>query len=86
MIANTITGISSLSEYGLIGGIIGALFLTIAYFMKGLTKKDEQHTEFIKQILKEDRAERAIERTEHKEATIRLSQAIDQLTVQLRSN
>lgn len=84
MIASTITGLNNLGEYGLIGAIIGALFITIGYFMKGLSRKDEQHSAFIQQILREDREERAIERTEHKEATIRLSGAIDQLTAELR--
>ena len=72
------------SRFGLIGSIVGALFLQIGWFIRATTKKDKSHQDFIQQILKEDREERQEDRREHRQTTNRLSDAITDLTIELR--
>lgn len=72
------------AEFGLMGMVIGALFVVVGWFLRALSRKDEQTNLFIKEILKEDREERTIERHEHRDTTNRLSGAIDELTKELR--
>ena len=72
------------AEFGLMGMVIGALFVVVGWFLRALSRKDEQTNEFIKEILQEDREERGIERTAHTETTNRLSDAISELTSELR--
>jgi len=73
------------AEFGLMGMVIGALFVVVGWFLRALSRKDEQTNEFIKEILQEDREERGIERTAHTETTNRLSDAITELTSELRN-
>ena len=73
------------AEFGLMGMVIGALFVVVGWFLRALSRKDEQTNLFIKQILQEDREERGIERKSHAETTNRLSDAIDDLTKELRN-
>lgn len=72
------------AEFGLAGAVIGALFIIVGWFLKALTRKDEQTNSFIKEILQEDREERTVERIEHRSATDRLAGAIDELTRELK--
>lgn len=72
------------AEFGLMGMVIGALFVVVGWFLRALSRKDEQTNIFIKEILKEDREERAVERSTHESTTNRLSDAIDDLTQELR--
>ena len=72
------------AEFGLMGMVIGALFVVVGWFLRALSRKDEQTNLFIKEILQEDREERGIERTTHTETTNRLSNAIQDLTKELR--
>ena len=73
------------AEFGLMGMVIGALFVVVGWFLRALSRKDEQTNLFIKEILQEDREERGIERTAHTETTNRLSDAIQDLTKELRN-
>lgn len=63
------------------GMVIGALFVVVGWFLRALSRKDE----FIKDILREDREERTVERSAHSEITNRLSDAIKDLTKELRN-
>ena len=72
------------AEFGLAGAVIGALFIIVGWFLRALTRKDEQSNSFIKEILQEDREERNIERAEHRDTTNRLANAIEELTRELR--
>lgn len=69
------------AEFGLMGMVIGALFVVVGWFLRALSRKDE----FIKDILREDREERTVERSAHSEITNRLSDAIKDLTKELRN-
>jgi len=53
-------------------------------FISAIRSKDSEHKEFIKHILGEDRNERQQDRKEHRETTNRLSDAIGELTSELR--
>ena len=69
---------------GLIGLIIFSLFGLIATFVVVLTRKDKSSQQFIKEILDSDREERKEDRGEHRETFNRLSDAINDLTGELR--
>ena len=69
---------------GLIGLIIFSLFGLIATFVVVLTRKDKSSQQFIKEILANDRDERKEDRGEHRETFNRLSDAINELTSELR--
>lgn len=68
------------AEFGLMGMVIGALFVVVGWFLRALSRKDE----FIKEILREDREERTVERGAHEKITNGLSEAIKDLTKELR--
>lgn len=72
------------AEFGLMGMVIGALFVIVGWFLRAMTRKDEQTNLFIKEILQEDREERGIERAAHTATTNRLSDAITDLTKELK--
>ena len=80
-----LTNLTHWAEFGLMGMVIGALFFVVGWFLRALSRKDEQTNLFIKEILQEDREERGIERTAHTETTNRLSNAIQDLTKELRN-
>jgi len=69
---------------GLIGLIIFSLFGLIATFVVVLTRKDKSSQQFIKEILANDREERKEDRGEHRETFNRLSDALNDLTGELR--
>ena len=69
---------------GLIGLIIFSLFGLIATFVVVLTRKDRSSQQFIKEILDSDREERKEDRGEHRETFNRLSDALNDLTSELR--
>ena len=69
---------------GLIGLIIFSLFGLIATFVVVLTRKDKSSQQFIKEILEADREERKEDRGEHRETFNRLSDALNDLTGELR--
>jgi len=69
---------------GLIGLIIFSLFGLIATFVVVLTRKDKSSQQFIKEILDSDREERKEDRGEHRETFNRLSDALNELTNELR--
>ena len=69
------------AEFGLMGMVIGALFVVVGWFLRALSRKDE----FIKDILRDDREERTVERAAHSEITNGLSEAIKDLTKELRN-
>ena len=69
------------AEFGLMGMVIGALFVVVGWFLRALSRKDE----FIKDILRDDREERAVERVAHSDITNGLSEAIKDLTKELRN-
>ena len=69
---------------GLIGLIIFSLFGLIATFVVVLTRKDKSSQQFIKEILDSDREERKEDRGEHRETFNRLSDALHELTSELR--
>ena len=69
---------------GLIGLIIFSLFGLIATFVVVLTRKDKSSQQFIKEILESDREERKEDRGEHRETFNRLSDALNELTSELR--
>ena len=64
--------------------IIFSLFGLIATFVVVLTRKDKSSQQFIKEILANDREERKEDRGEHRETFNRLSDAINELTSELR--
>ena len=69
---------------GLIGLIIFSLFGLVATFIVVLTRKDKSSQQFIKEILNNDREERKEDRGEHRETFNRLSDALNDLTIELR--
>ena len=69
------------AEFGLMGMVIGALFVVVGWFLRALSRKDE----FIKDILRDDREERTVERAAHSGITNGLSEAIKDLTKELRN-
>jgi len=69
---------------GLIGLIIFSLFGLIATFVVVLTRKDKSSQQFIREILSDDREERKEDRGEHRETFNRLSDALNDLTSELR--
>ena len=69
---------------GLIGLIIFSLFGLIATFVVVLTRKDKSSQQFIREILANDRDERKEDRGEHRETFNRLSDALNELTSELR--
>ena len=56
----------------------------IATFVVVLTRKDKSSQQFIKEILANDREERKEDRSEHRETFNRLSDALNELTSELR--
>lgn len=77
--------LSPLMEHSILGSVIGALFVVIGWFLRALTKKDEQNQKFIEKLLDEDRAERTQQGKLNSETTNKLSNAIDDLTRELRN-
>ena len=69
---------------GLIGLIIFSLFGLIATFIVVLTRKDKSSQNFIREILSDDREERKEDRGEHRKSFNRLSDALNDLTRELR--
>ena len=69
---------------GLMGLIIFSLFGLVATFIVVLTRKDKSSQNFIKEILNNDREERKEDRGEHRETFNRLSDALNDLTDELR--
>lgn len=69
---------------GLIGLVIFSLFGLIATFIVVLTRKDKSSQNFIREILSDDRAERKEDRGEHRQSFNRLSDALNDLTSELR--
>jgi len=69
---------------GLIGLIIFSLFGLVATFIVVLTRKDKSSQQFIKEILANDREERKEDRGEHRDTFNRLSDALNDLTDELR--
>lgn len=75
---------SALLEHGVLGAVIGALFVVVGWFLKALSRKDEQNQKFIEKILDEDRNERTEQHKVNSETTNKLSSAINELTQELR--
>ena len=75
---------SALLEHGVLGAVIGALFVVVGWFLKALSRKDEQNQKFIEKILDEDRNERTEQHKVSSETTNKLSSAINELTQELR--
>ena len=69
---------------GLIGLVIFSLFGLIATFIVVLTRKDKSSQNFIREILSDDREERKEDRGEHRKSFNRLSDALNDLTRELR--
>ena len=72
------------ARFGLAGLVIFALFAQMRSFISAIKTKDTEHKDFISHILDEDRNERQQDRKEHRETTNRLSDAIGELTSELR--
>ena len=68
---------------GLIGMIFAALFILIGTFQWHLKAQDKEHTETVKEILKDEREERRLDRVEHRLAYEKLSEAIYKLSKSL---
>lgn len=68
---------------GLLGLVIFALFGALATFFIVLNKKDNAHSKFISTILKDEREERHVDRTEHRETYDNLSSALRDLTKEI---
>ena len=82
---DSITSPGDWARFGLAGLVIAALFAQVRGFLIAIRKKDQEHQSFIKEILDDDRLERREDRREHKETTNRLSEAIETLTIELKS-
>lgn len=76
--------ITPLIEHSILGAVIGALFVVVGWFLRALSRKDEQNQRFIEKLLSDDRDERAKERESHTAISNRLSDAINDLTRELR--
>lgn len=76
--------ITPLMEHSILGAVIGALFVVVGWFLRALSRKDEQNQEFIQRLLNDDREERAKERESHTSISNRLSDAINDLTREIR--
>ena len=70
---------------GLVGLIIFSLFGIIATFIVVLTRKDKASQMFIKEILENDRQDRKEDRADHRETFNRLSDALNDLTSELKN-
>ena len=77
--------VSTLLEHGVLGAVIGALFVVVGWFLKALSRKDEQNQKFIEKILNDDRDERSEQSKINAETTNKLSSAINDLTRELRN-
>ena len=72
-------------EYGgLIGLVIGSLFLLVILFINTIKRKDKDHQNFLSKILDDEREERKEHRKEHKHSVDRLSDALTQLSNNLK--
>lgn len=69
------------AEHGLTGLVLFALFGLIVLFIRTISTKDK----FIKNIIDDERTERAVSRKEHQVTTNRLADAIDGLTQEIRN-
>ena len=76
--------ITPLMEHSILGAVIGALFVVVGWFLRALSRKDEQNQEFIQRLLNDDREERSKERESHASISNRLGDAINDLTRELR--
>lgn len=77
--------VSTLLEHGVLGAVIGALFVVVGWFLKALSRKDEQNQKFIEKLLNDDRDERTEQHKINSETTNKLSNAINDLTRELRN-
>ena len=73
------------AEHGLTGLVLFALFALIGVFLRVISKKDESHQSFIREILTDEREERKAARQENSSNTNKLSSAIDGLAKELRN-
>lgn len=80
-----ISSAAAWGRFGLAGLVIAALFAQMRSFIAAIKTKDTEHKEFISHILDEDRNERQLDRKEHRETTNKLSDAINDLTIELKS-
>ena len=76
---------SVLLEHGVLGAVIGALFVVVGWFLKALSRKDAQNQRFIEKLLDADRSERTQQHKLNAETTNKLSNAINDLTRELRN-
>lgn len=77
--------VSVLLEHGVLGAVIGALFVVVGWFLRALSRKDEQNQKFIEKLLGDDREERTQQSKINAETTNKLSSAINDLTRELRN-
>jgi hypothetical protein len=69
---------------GILGLVIfGSFVITITSWVM-LARKDNKHSDFISKLIDEDRQERKEDRREHSDTTNRLSDAISELTNELK--
>ena len=73
------------AEHGLTGLVLFALFALIGVFLRVITKKDQSHQSFIREILTDEREERKATRQENSTNSDKLASAIDGLAEELRS-
>ena len=83
---NEITSLVDWGRFGLAGAVIGALFVQTGWFLRSLSKKDSENRDFIREIIADDRIDRREDRREHQATTNRLSDAIGELTKELRAD
>jgi hypothetical protein len=77
--------VSALLEHGVLGAVIGALFVVVGWFLRAMSRKDEQNQRFIEKLLGDDREERTQQSKINAETTNKLSDAINDLTRELRT-
>lgn len=84
----------SWAEHGLSGLVIGALFLVVVIFIWVIVKRDDKFissikdqetrsTNFLDNVLTEERTERRISSREIKESNLRLADALTSLTIHI---
>ena len=68
---------------GLLGMIFAALFILIGTFQWHLKAQDKEHTQTVKEILKDEREDRRLARVEHTASYEKLSDVIYKLSKSL---
>jgi len=71
-------------EGGMAGTVIVGFYISIKLFVNFISKKDSEHREFMKEVMHNDREDRKLNNSDHKESYSRLSASLDNLASELK--